>query len=179
VGMSERMREKRAALTTRESVATLDYMEDFFSDSSNWTQGVYSTAAGARCLVGAAEHARVSCVDDARHWLQKAVAERAPHWTIEQYNDNCRNPGEIVTIIRRAKELAGAAQLPAPRPAALPAPAPVLTGEVLPPASPRWPAPVPASRPAPVVIDATPRRQEPPRVRAPQRRSLFWDLLGE
>ena len=192
----DKCREARATLTASETVATLDYMEDFYGNGANWTKGVYTAANGARCLVGAADHARVSAVDDAKYWLRQAIAEREPHWTIEQFNDNCEDFSEIVAVIRRAKELALAAQSSAVRPAAraaLPS-APVV--EVLPPNAPAWlPAPrpartasvpqVPLARPAPVMIDVTPR-PEPQRVRAPapasanrRRASLFWELLGE
>ena len=187
MGFFEKVRQERAKLTSRESEATLDYMEDFFGNGDNWTKGVYSAANGARCLVGAADHARVSAVDDAKYWLRQAIAERSPHWTIEQFNDNADDYSEIAAVIRRAKEMAREAQQPAVRPA-LPAP-PV--AEVLP-ASP-WspPVPQPAPRPAPAMIDVTPAspRPAPVRMSAPpagppaganrRRRNLFWEILSD
>lgn len=186
----DKCRAARATLTARETIATLDHMEEFFNNGKNWKKGVYSAADGARCLVGAADYAKVSKVDDAKYWLRQAIAERSPNWTIEQYNDNADDYSEIVAVIRRAKEMAlEAAQLPAVRAAAaLPAP-PV--AELLPP-GPRWPVParasVPASapRPVPAVIDVTPMpapRQvatmppAPPRGRG--RRNLFWEILSD
>ena len=193
MGFFEKVRQARAALTAPESVATLDHMHDYFANGENWTKGVYSAANGARCLVGAADHVRVSAVDDAKYHLRQAIAEREPHLrTIEQFNDTRDDFGEIAAVIRRAKELAQAAQLSATRPAAaLPAP----VAEVLPPkpapakaGAPAWlpaprPAPaaqlpavrpaaaLPAARPAPVMIDVTPDQV---RGRLPQPESPRW-----
>jgi hypothetical protein len=153
-------RKARARLTGPESIATLDYMQDFLNDGANWTQGVYTAANGSRCLVAAADYARVSKVDDAKYWLRRAIAERAPHLkTIEAFNDSRQSFSEIEAVIRRARELARQAQPPRP---ALPAP---VTGEILPP-----------SQRAPVMRDVTPR--------APQRRrgvvgSVLADLFNE
>ena len=89
-------RKARASLTGRESIATLNYMLEYFGDDGeNWTPRVYSAANGARCLVGAADYARVSAVDDAKYWLRQAIAEREPHLrTIEQFN-------ELARVLRR------------------------------------------------------------------------------
>jgi hypothetical protein len=190
VGFFDKCRAARATLTTPETIATLDHMEDFFGNGKNWTKGVYSAADGARCLVGAADYAKVSKVDDAKYWLRQAIAERSPHWTIEQFNDHADDYSEIVAVIRRAKELAQeAAQLPAVRAAAAPdqvrgrlLPAPP-AAELLPP-EPRWPASAP--RPAPAVIDVMPMpapRPIPTMPFAPPggrgRRNLFWELLSD
>jgi hypothetical protein len=158
MGLFEDFRKARARLTGPESIATLDYMEDFLNGGMNWTQGVYNAANGARCLVSAADYARVSKIDDAKYWLRQAIAEREPHLrTIEEFNDSRQSFAEIEAVICRAKELARQAQLPAARPiAALPAP---VTGEVLPP-----------GRPVPVMRDVTPR--------APQARSPRPSVLG-
>ena len=190
MGFFDRCRDARATLTGRETVATLDYMEDFFSDGKNWAKGVYSAADGARCLVGAAEHARLTKIDDAKYWLKKAVEERSPNWSIEQFNDNADDYSEIAAVIRRAKEMAQeAARLPAVRQAAaLPAPA---VAKFLPPEPARLPAPRPApvavvaERPRPM-IDVTPPAPAPFHVPAPpapprtgNRRRLFWELLAD
>jgi hypothetical protein len=106
VGFFDNCRAARATLTAPETIATLDHMEEFFNNGKNWKKGVYSAADGARCLVGAADYAKVSKVDDAKYWLRQAIAERSPNWTIEQYNDNADDYSEIVAVIRRAKEMA-------------------------------------------------------------------------
>jgi hypothetical protein len=149
MGFFDDFRRERAKLTGPESVATLDYMEDFLHGGEGWAQGVYTSQNGTRCLVAAADYARSSKVDDAKYFLRQAIAERAPQMrTIEQFNDSRQSFAEIEAVIRRARELARQAQLPVPRPvAALPAP---VTGEILPP-----------GRPAPVMRE-TPR---PPRRR--------------
>jgi hypothetical protein len=152
-------RKERAKLTGAESVATLDYMDDFLHGGAGWAQGVYTATNGSRCLVAAADYARVSKVDDAKYWLRRAIAERAPQMrTIEEFNDSRQSFAEIEAVIRRARELARQAQLPAPRPvAALPAP---VTGEILPPL-----------RPAPVMREVTPRPQ--------RRRSVVASALAD
>jgi hypothetical protein len=152
----ERVRNARTKYTGRESIATLDYMEDYLNGGVNWTKGEYNAANGARCMVGAADAARVSKVDDAKYFLRQAIAEREPHLkTIEEFNDSRQSFAEIEAVIHRAKELARAAQLPALRPAAA-VPVPV-TGEILPPAR---SASVPAT---PVMRDVTPRAPQPAR----------------
>jgi hypothetical protein len=151
----EKVRKARAKYTGPESVATLDYMEDFLNGGVNWTQGEYNAANGARCMVGAADAARVSKIDDAKFWLRQAIAEREPHLkTIEEFNDSRQSYAEIEAVIRRAKELAHGAPLMrdvTPRPVAtLPVP---VTGEILPPDRPA---------PAPVMRDVTPRPAQRP-----------------
>jgi hypothetical protein len=125
-------RERRAELTGRESFETLDNMDVFLADGANWTQQMYESTNGARCLVGAANHVRVSAVDDAKHWLRRAVAEVMPDAArIEDFNDRSTF-AEVKAVIERAKQLA--AQSVA---RALPAPAPVM--EILPPQQPAPP----------------------------------------
>src|ERR1700728_3192943 len=116
MGMFDSYRQRRANLTTRESMDTLLHMEEFFQGGENWTQGVYRGEDGARCLVGAAEHVRVSTIDDAKHWLRQAITEQTAGaiTTIEGYNDSRQSFGEIEAVISRAKQLAATAQLPAP-----------------------------------------------------------------
>lgn len=135
---------RRLELTGGESAATLEHMQVYFQNGANWTQGMYENASGARCLVGAANHVRVSSIDDAKHWLRLAIAEIAPGVArIEDFNDTRRTYAEVAAVIGRARQLA--AQSVA---RALPAPvAPVV--EILPP---ERPAPVVTSpRPAPVL----------------------------
>jgi len=169
------VRKARAVLTSTESVATLTYMEDFFHDGENWTQHTYHAANGTKCLVAAAEYVRLSPVDDAKYWLRQAINELEPGSTIEAFNDTRNSYEEIEAVIRRAKQLARQAQLPARRPVAavkaLPAPA---VAEILPPA----PAPVRAIEPQPPVIDVTPvkrSREYRPGVVA----SVFAGLLSD
>jgi hypothetical protein len=159
-------RRERARLTGEESIATLDYMEDFLNGGEGWAKGVYTSTNGTRCLVAAADYARSSKIDDAKYWLRQAIAERAPQMrTIEEFNDSRQSFAEIEAVIRRARDLARQAQLPAVRPvAAVPVP---VTGEILPPAT---PAPVMRS-PAPVVRDVTPR--------PPRRRSVVASILAD
>ena len=163
-------RKARASLTGRESIATLNYMLEYFGDDGeNWTPRVYSAANGARCLVGAADYARVSAVDDAKYWLRQAIAEREPHLrTIEQFNDsrestarsspsfagqfNWRRPGNC--------RLARRSRLCLPRCAQRSC----------------RPGRVPSAVPAPVMRDVTPLAPQPVRERRP---SLFWELLNE
>ncbi len=141
-------RREMAQLAVPESVATLDLIEDFFHNGLNWTRDTYKAENGARCLVGAANYVRVSQIDCAKHWLLQAIKERAPQLkTIEAYNDSRRSYEEVAGVIRRAKQLAQQAQLPAPRPvAALPAP---VTGKNL-------PAVRASSASVPAVRDVTP-----------------------
>lgn len=177
MGFFDKMREHRAGLTGRESVATLDHMEQFFKGGQNWTQNTYHAPNGTKCLVGAADHVRVSAVDDAKHWLRVAIAEREPAiTTIEGFNDSRQSFGEIEAVISRAKELAASANrlaVPA-RAAALPASAKVAA----------LPAPVPAAEiqparslayqpPAPLPF-AMPRAVRQP-VAAPARRNSLID----
>jgi hypothetical protein len=124
--LMDNCRREMAQLAVPESVATLDYIEDFFHNGLNWTRDTYKAENGARCLVGAANYVRVSQIDCAKHWLLQAIQERAPQLkTIEAFNDDSRRSyEEVAAVIARAKQLAQQAQLPAPRPvAALPAPA--------------------------------------------------------
>lgn len=139
-------RQRRREISTRESVATLDHMKQFFGDGENWRQHIYQGDDGGRCLIAAADHVRVSSIDDAKHWLRRAIKEKTGQsLTIEQFNDTRRSFAEIQEVLDRARELArtGGRQLPA------------LVGEVLP-ARPALPAPVasvpanPWAAPAPV-----------------------------
>ena len=50
----ENYRREMAQLAVPESVASIDYIEDFFQNGANWTRDTYKAANGARCLVGAA-----------------------------------------------------------------------------------------------------------------------------
>jgi hypothetical protein len=134
MGFCANYRQRRLELTGRESAETLDYMGDYLQDGANWTQGMYENANGARCLVGAANHVRVSSNDDAKHWLRLAIAEVAPDVArIEDFNDTRRSYAEVKTVIARAKQLAAqsAARLALPPPARASLPAPV--AEFLPP----------------------------------------------
>jgi hypothetical protein len=155
MGFIENYRLRRLELTGRESAETLELMQDYFQDGANWTQQMYENANGARCLVGAANHVRVSSVDDAKHWLRLAIAEIAPGVAcIEDFNDTRRTYAEVAAVIERAKQLAAqsvARALPPPAPAL---PAPVV--EILPP-----------QRQAPPVV-----YNPPPRVRVRRRSSL-------
>src|SRR6185437_7348240 len=110
----DNFRQARAGLTGAESVATLEYMEDFFHNGANWTQNTYHAPNGTKCLVAAADYARVSPVDDAKYWLRQAIAEREPGMrTIEEFNDTRHSYGEIAAVIQRAKQLAATAHVPA------------------------------------------------------------------
>jgi hypothetical protein len=116
-------RQRRLELTGDESAATLEQMQDYFQDGANWTQDMYENASGARCLVGAANHVRVSCIDDAKHWLRLAIAEVVPGIArIEDFNDTRRTYAEVAAVIERAKQLAAqsAARLALPAPSAPP-----------------------------------------------------------
>src|SRR4051812_32095172 len=116
MGFFDSYRKTRVGLTGRESFATLEHMLQFFQDGENWTQNTYHAPNGTKCLVGAADYVRVSSVDDAKHWLRMAIAERDPAMTtIEAFNDSRQSFGEIEAVIARAKQLASAAnRLPAP-----------------------------------------------------------------
>jgi hypothetical protein len=142
MGYFENFRQRRLELTGPESVATLEQMQGFLQNGANWSQQMYENANGARCLVGAANHVRVSPVDDAKHWLRLAIAEIEPGISrIEDFNDTRSTFAEVGAVIERAKQLA--AQSVA---RALPPPAPVM--EILP----------PQRRAAPVVVfDPLPR----------------------
>ena len=161
--------------TTRESMETLAYMGDYFQDGVNWTQDMYQRG-NARCLVGAADHLRESSLDNAKYWLMRAIAEVAPGIaTIEQFNDTRSTYEEVAAVIARARQLAAAEQrqLQAARTApvrALPAPAPVLHGEILPPVRPALPAYAP-------VIEARPPVRQAPAPVSTRRLSLAdWIL---
>jgi hypothetical protein len=159
-------RQRRREISGPESVATLDHMRSFFSDGQNWAQHVYHGGDGGKCLVGAADHVRVSSIDDAKHWLRQAIGEQTGLTSIEKFNDKAGSFAEIDNILTRAKQLATTttARLPAPaqhRP--LPAP------EIIPPM--RAALPSPTGRPAPMVIEARPQPRAVP-FRA-LRRSLF------
>jgi hypothetical protein len=170
MGFCENFRRRRLELTGRESAETLEHMQDYFQDGENWTQGMYENANGARCLVGAANHVRVSSIDDAKHWLRLAIAEVMPGAArIEDFNDGCRTFAEVAAVIERARQLAAQSSarvsLPPPVPAlpALPE-LPKAEPEILPP---RRQA-LPADDAPPVLLDP-PRL---PRVRARRRRDL-------
>jgi len=157
MGFFENYRQRRLELTGRESAETLGLMQDYFQDGANWTQQMYENANGARCLVGAANHVRVSSVDDAKHWLRLAIAEVAPGVAcIEDFNDTRRTYDEVAAVIERARQLAAQSFA-----RALPPPAPVV--EILPP---QWQA-------QPVVV-----YNPPPRVRV-RRRSSLADWIME
>ncbi|MGE4046476.1 MAG: hypothetical protein AB7F35_16580 [Acetobacteraceae bacterium] len=146
MGFFENYRQRRAELTGAESADTLTYMLDYLQDGANWTQQMYENANGARCLVAAANHVRVSPIDDAKHWLRLAIAEVAPGVArIEDFNDTRSTFAEVAAVIERARQLALAAQARQPVPVA----------EILPPRR--------AARPAPVFLDMP--RAQPARVR--------------
>jgi hypothetical protein len=171
VAIFEAYRQRRANLSTSESVATLTYMEDYLRGGENWAQDVYRQG-DARCLVGAAEYARVSSIDDAKHWLRQAIAERTGGQvaTIEEFNDSQSSFGEIAAVVSRAKQLA-TANLPA-----LVAPVEVIPAARLAAPSPDRPQPNPWADGG--VIDAEPVPHETPEVRdrwGDLRRELeFW-----
>ena len=115
-------RRRRLELTGRESAETLEHMQGYFQDGANWTQGMYENASGARCLVGAANHVRVSSIDDAKHWLRLAIAEVAPgicaHRGLQRYAPHlCRGRGGDRTrqATRRAERCARSARAGARR----------------------------------------------------------------
>jgi hypothetical protein len=107
-------RQERARHSAPESVATLYYMEDFFLDGKNWVKGVYRGAGNTRCMVGAAEHVRTSSIDDAKHWLRRAIIEHTGGAvaTIEEYNDTQDSFEGVKAVLNRARQLA-TANLPA------------------------------------------------------------------
>jgi hypothetical protein len=162
----DKVRLARTTLTSPESVATLDHMREFFADGKNWTQSMYRNTAGARCIVGAANHVKVSSIDDAKYWLRQAIAEVAPGMRrIEDFNDGCNTYAEVAAVIARARQLALAAQ--APVRAALPAPVQVV--EIMPPDAQPVPVPVPP------VIDMQAYEENLNRIQAatrPRRRTL-------
>jgi hypothetical protein len=96
----------RLALTSAESVETLEAVQGFFRGGRNWTQGVYHASNGQKCLVGAADHVRASPLDAAKYWLEQAIAEKTGIRGIENFNDSRRSFGEIAEVLSRAKELA-------------------------------------------------------------------------
>jgi hypothetical protein len=129
--------------TGRESGETLDLMKAHFGDGRNWTKDMYANPTGAHCLVGAADHVRVSSLDNAKHFLRLAIAEVAPGAaSIEDFNDTRSTYAEVAAVIDRAKEIA--VQKARARPA------PVV--EILPPTAPR------ARRPAPAPVRVVNRR---------------------
>jgi hypothetical protein len=135
---------RRLELTGRESVETLELMQDHYQDGANWTQHMYQNANGARCLIAAANHVRVSSIDDSKQHLRLAIAEVAPGAArIEDFNDGCRTYAEVAAVIERAKQLAVAAQR-----RALPAP----VAEILPPQRQAPPLPVLQFNPRPVRV---------------------------
>lgn len=110
-------RERCISLTGPESIKTLTAMERFFRDGKNWTQGAYHRPDGTKCLVGAAQSVHVSPINNARYWLQQAVAERG-FTSIESFNDSRASYSEIAEILARAKQLAAAHTRQGPAPAA-------------------------------------------------------------
>jgi hypothetical protein len=176
MSIADTYRQRLRNHTTRESMDTLAYMRDFFGNGANWTQGVYHGPDGRKCIVGAADHVRVSSLDNAKYWLLRAIAETAPGITsIEQFNDTRSDYAEVARVIARAEQLATAARLPAPSPVmpvrALPAPLPVLEGEILPPVQPALPVPMP-------VYELRPAAMRTPAPLPAGRRSLadwIWD----
>jgi hypothetical protein len=160
MGYCDSFAKRRLELTGPESVETLEHIQGYLGDGTNWTQGMYQNAEGARCLVGAAYHVRVSSLDNVPHFLRQAIAEVAPGVTrIEDFNDGCHTFAEVAAVIERARQLAAqsaARALPRPAPAlrALPAPAQA-EPEILPPERQALP------QPAPVVV----RNPRPARVR--------------
>jgi hypothetical protein len=183
MGIFTAYRDRRREISAVESIDTLEHMKDFFGDGETWRQGVYRANDGGRCLVGAANHVRVSRIDDAKHWLRVAIKEKTGQsCSIEQFNDTRGSFGEIRQVLNRAAELARAnatkavalvGEVMPPVRLALPAPAPitalpVVQGNRLPVAANPWDAPVQAE-PAPA------RRQEH---RAPEYHSprpSLWD----
>jgi hypothetical protein len=144
----ENYRREMAQLAVPESVASIDYIEDFFQNGANWTRDTYKAANGARCLVAAANVVKVSKIDSAKYWLLQAVQEREPQLrTIEQFNDSRRSYDEVAAVLARARELARQSLLPAPGPVAAQA-ARLGAGEILP--------PVRAVSPVPAIRDVTP-----------------------
>jgi hypothetical protein len=162
MGIFDSYRQRRRSLTGPESVATLSYMEEFFQNGANWTQGVYHRTDGTKCLVGATDHVRVSSIDDAKFWVRQAIAERDPSiGSIEQFNDTRGSYTEVAEVIARAKQLAASA----PRSTALTTPTRLLTGEILPPPS--------SDNRAPAVLNLRSARRMPQRV--PERRPSLFD----
>ena len=107
MGFFKKYRETMLALTGPETAETLTGMQQFFQGGRNWTRGVYHREDdGSRCLVGAMQALRASPVEQARYWLQKAIAERG-EWegSIESFNDN-HSFAEVAQVIERAKQLA-------------------------------------------------------------------------
>jgi hypothetical protein len=143
MGMRDSYQQRRSRHTCRESEATLEHMQEFFADGGNWIPNAYSDADGRRCLVGAANHVRVSSLDDAKVYLRLAIAEHEGlPMAIETFNDRQSSYAQIAPIIERARELARAAQLPAPVfRQALPAPASSPVPQILPPERETLPAP--------------------------------------
>jgi hypothetical protein len=104
----KKYRETRIRLTGPESIKTLSAMERFFQNGKNWTQGTYHRTNGTKCLVGAAQTVNAAPIDDARHWLQQAIAERGELGLggIEGFNDSRLSYSQIAEVLARAKELA-------------------------------------------------------------------------
>lgn len=161
MGVFDSYRQRRREISGPESVGTLDHMMSFFGDGQNWAQHVYQGADGGKCLVGAADHVRVSAIDDAKHWLRQAISEQTGLTSIEQFNDKAGSFAEIENILTRAKQLAATATARLPAPVrALPAPEilPPVRAALPPPSSTGWPAPVVNARPLPRAVPARARR---------------------
>jgi hypothetical protein len=174
----EAYRQERAKLSTRESVETLSYIEEYFLDGKNWAQGVYQGAGNTRCLVGAAEHCRSCSIDDAKHWLRQAIAERTGGAiaTIEEFNDS-QSYEEVAAVISRAKQLALTTYSPAQLPVPVARVAPV---EIIPPvrsASPSWDASAPVIPQPNPWADHEPMSHEEPKSESSLRHKLadWWD----
>jgi len=106
MGFFRKYRETMLALTGPESAETLTGMQQFFQGGRNWTRGMYHRDDGSRCLVGAMQALRASPVEQARYWVQQAIAERG-EWdgSIESFNDS-HSFAEVTQVIERAKQLA-------------------------------------------------------------------------
>lgn len=104
----KKYRETRISLTGPESIKTLSAMERFFQNGKNWTQGTYHRGDGTKCLVGAAQTVNAAPIDDARYWLQQAIAERGElgGGGIEGFNDSRYSYSQIAEVLARAKQLA-------------------------------------------------------------------------
>jgi hypothetical protein len=127
MGFFQAYRDRRLSLTARDSIATLSAMERFFQGGKNWTRHAYHRNDGTKCLVGAFQSLRGAALDDARYWLQQAIAERGES-SIEGFNDSRPTFGEIAAVMARAKELAAAHAMAAQAPGPLrPPPRPALS----------------------------------------------------
>ena len=165
---------RRYEISTGESVGTLDHMMGYFGDGERWAQGVYTANDGGRCLVSAAQHVRVSQIDDAKHWLRMAIKKKTGiDYSIEAFNDTRSSFEEIKEIIELAKELARAG-----------ANAGALVGEVLPPVRLALPGPAPVSA-LPAVqanrlpVPASPWAAPVPAAPAQRKTGFFSALFGD